>query len=357
MADEMPLGRSARRDLAPGTIGLPDPWQATPSAAPFPTTCWSRVVTAGDPAAPESRAALAELCAAYWYPIYALIRRRGHPAEEARDLAVKVLLEAHRDKPDLIRRFVEEAQIGGQLQHPGIVPIYELGTFADRRPCFAMKLVKGQTLAALLAGRSSPADGLPRFLGIFEQVCQTVAYAHARGVIHRDLKPSNVMVGSFGEVQRKAAQGDTADAFGRLDACGAEAELTSLAKASLAREPADRPRDARAVADRMTAYLVGVQERLHAAERERAVAETRATEERRKRRWLPIHAIRPTASSWATITGTCSWPPAACATTRWPPRRRRAWLIWRPATRGSRCWMRGWPRCSADRTRRTTRSD
>ena len=101
----------------------------------------------------------------------------------------------------MIRRFVEEAQIGGQLQHPGIVPIYELGTFADRRPYFAMKLVKGQTLAALLAGRPSPADGLPRFLGIFEQVCQTVAYAHARGVIHRDLKPSNVMVGSFGEVQ------------------------------------------------------------------------------------------------------------------------------------------------------------
>jgi len=58
-----------------------------PSAAPFPTTRWSRVVAAGDPAAPESRAALAELCAAYWYPIYALIRRRGHPAEDSRDLA------------------------------------------------------------------------------------------------------------------------------------------------------------------------------------------------------------------------------------------------------------------------------
>src|SRR5206468_1414807 len=54
---------------------------------PFPTTRWSRVVAAGDPAEPDSRAALAELCAAYWYPIYALIRRLGHPAEEARDLA------------------------------------------------------------------------------------------------------------------------------------------------------------------------------------------------------------------------------------------------------------------------------
>ena len=64
-----------------------------------------------------------------------------------------------------------------------------------------MKLVKGRTLAALLAERPGPETDLPRFLSIFEQVCQTVAYAHARRVIHRDLKPANVMVGSFGEVQ------------------------------------------------------------------------------------------------------------------------------------------------------------
>ena len=63
-------------------------------------------------------------------------------------------LESHREKPELIRRFVEEAQIGGQLQHPGIVPIYELGAFADRRPYFAMKLVNGRTLSSLLDERS-----------------------------------------------------------------------------------------------------------------------------------------------------------------------------------------------------------
>src|SRR5262249_47490861 len=91
--------------------------------------------------------------------------------------------------------------IGGQLQHPGIVPIYELGLLDDRRPFFSMKLVKGHTLAALLAGRAGPGDGLARLLAVFESIAQTVAYAHARGVIHRDLKPSNVMVGSFGEVQ------------------------------------------------------------------------------------------------------------------------------------------------------------
>jgi len=168
---------------------------------------------------------------------------KGRDIDLGRDLAIKVLLESHQGNSEVVRRFIEEAQIGGQLQHPGVVPVYELGTFPDRRPFFAMKLVKGRTLAALLAerndraGRGSPApardragrgspdpaldragrgapdpalrptglpsahDELPHFLGIFEQVCQTMAYAHARGVIHRDLKPSNVMVGSFGEVQ------------------------------------------------------------------------------------------------------------------------------------------------------------
>src|SRR5262249_35026853 len=111
------------------------------------------------------------------------------------------LLETHKEKPELVKRFVEEAQIGGQLQHPGVVPVYELGSFADDRPFFTMKLVKGRTLAELLRPRSAPADTLPRLLSIFESVRHTLAYAHARGVIHRDLKPSNVMVGAFGEVQ------------------------------------------------------------------------------------------------------------------------------------------------------------
>ncbi len=126
---------------------------------------------------------------------------RGRDRDLGRDLAVKVLLEEHRDRPELVRRFVEEARIGGQLQHPGIVPVHELGTLGDCRPYFTMKLVEGRTLAALLDERRSPDEERPRLLGVFEQVCQTMAYAHARGVIHCDLKPSNVMVGSFGEVQ------------------------------------------------------------------------------------------------------------------------------------------------------------
>jgi serine/threonine-protein kinase len=126
---------------------------------------------------------------------------KGHDADLGRDLAVKVLREPFRDQPEMVWRFIEEAQIGGQLQHPGVVPVYELGTLADRRPYFAMKLIRGRTLAEVLADRAGPADDHPRLLGIFESVCQTMAYAHARGVIHRDLKPSNIMVGRFGEVQ------------------------------------------------------------------------------------------------------------------------------------------------------------
>jgi Flp pilus assembly protein TadD len=125
----------------------------------------------------------------------------GRDVDLGRNLAVKVLLEEHRDHPEMVRRFVEEAQIGGQLQHPGIVPVYELGQLPDRRLYIAMKLVKGRTLAALLEARKDPTEDRARCLSVFEQVCQTMAYAHSRGVIHRDLKPSNVMVGGFGEVQ------------------------------------------------------------------------------------------------------------------------------------------------------------
>ena len=126
---------------------------------------------------------------------------KGRDTDLGRDLAIKVLLDQHKNKPEVIQRFVEEAQIGGQLQHPGIAPIYELGQFADKRPFFAMKLVKGETLSKLLADRKDAAEDRGKFIGIFEQICQTMAYAHSRGVIHRDLKPANIMVGAFGEVQ------------------------------------------------------------------------------------------------------------------------------------------------------------
>jgi serine/threonine-protein kinase len=306
----------------------------------------------------------------------------GRDVDLGRDLAVKVLLEKHRDDTETVRRFVEEAQIGGQLQHPGIVPVHELGRLPDGRLYIAMKLVRGQTLAALLRARRGPSDDRPRFLAVFEQVCQAMAYAHTRGVVHRDLKPSNVMVGNFGEVQvmdwglakvldrggvadearphtgredadavrtvrtgseagasragavlgtpaymapeqargaldtlderadvfglgsilceiltgapayagptdealyGQAARADLADAHARLDACDADGELVVLARSCLAPAPKDRPRDAGVVLAGLTAYLAGVQQRLHEAELAQAQAEARAAEEQARR--------------------------------------------------------------------------
>jgi serine/threonine-protein kinase len=126
---------------------------------------------------------------------------KSHDTDLGRDVAMKVLLPEHAQRDMVLQRFVEEAQIGGQLQHPGIVPVYEMGLMPDQRPYFTMKLVKGRTLAKLLSERTSIEDGRARFLGIFEKVCETLAYAHARNVLHRDLKPANIMVGAFGEVQ------------------------------------------------------------------------------------------------------------------------------------------------------------
>ena len=126
---------------------------------------------------------------------------KGRDPSLGRDLAFKVLKAELSGRQLSEQRFVEEAQVSGQLQHPGIVPVYELGRFADGRPYFTMKLLRGRTLAALLTDRPSPQSERARFLKILEQVTQTVAYAHSKGVIHRDLKPSNIMVGNYGEVQ------------------------------------------------------------------------------------------------------------------------------------------------------------
>ena len=119
-----------------------------------------------------------------------------------REVAVKLLSERY--PPDSLpaQRFLSEARITGQLQHPGIPAVHQVGTLADGRPFLAMKLIKGSTLEAILKYRPDPrpiAAAPP--LAVFEAVCQAVGYAHAHRVIHRDLKPANVMVGAFGEVQ------------------------------------------------------------------------------------------------------------------------------------------------------------
>jgi serine/threonine protein kinase len=118
-----------------------------------------------------------------------------------RDVAVKLLPDRYPAGSPEARRFLDEVRITGQLQHPGVPAVYQVGALPDGRPFLAMKLIRGRTLAAQLDQRPDPAADRGAVVASFEHICQAVAYAHAHRVIHRDLKPSNVMVGKFGEVQ------------------------------------------------------------------------------------------------------------------------------------------------------------
>jgi len=286
-----------------------------------------------------------------------------------REVAIKVLLPGQH-APAAAARFVREAKITAQLPHPGIPPVYALGTLADRSPFLVMKHVRGRTLAAILKERTSTTDDLPRLVSIFEQICQAVGFAHSQQVLHRDLKPANIMVGPFGEVQvmdwglakslsdavhaadtfeealdestldnatrtgqvlgtpaymapeqargqaidaradvfalgailceiltgkppftgsttreilERAAAGDMSDATTRLEQAGIDVELAELARHCLAPQPEDRPADGKSLADGVADYQSRVEERLHEAERQRAAAESRVEEQRKRR--------------------------------------------------------------------------
>ena len=104
--------------------------------------------------------------------------------------------------PKTLSRFLEEAQVTGQLDHPGIVPVHELGLDAQGRAFFTMRLVRGKDLKEVFGLVHEKAEGwtVTRALNVLLRVCEAMAFAHAKGVIHRDLKPANIMVGRFGEV-------------------------------------------------------------------------------------------------------------------------------------------------------------
>ncbi len=119
-----------------------------------------------------------------------------------REIALKRILTQAAEDPERRARFVEEAQVTGQLEHPNIVPVHELDRTADGAIYFTMKLVKGQSLAQILRAAKERGGwhSLNDFLQIFLKVCDGVGFAHSRGVVHRDLKPANIMVGDYGEV-------------------------------------------------------------------------------------------------------------------------------------------------------------
>lgn len=125
----------------------------------------------------------------------------AHDPSLNRDVALKQMRPEVADDVRSRHRFINEAEITGQLEHPGIVPVYAIGHDSDGRPFYAMKFVHGRTLADAIAEhhRKPTSHSLRELLRRFVSVCQAIAYAHSKGVIHRDLKPSNIMLGEFGE--------------------------------------------------------------------------------------------------------------------------------------------------------------
>jgi serine/threonine protein kinase/formylglycine-generating enzyme required for sulfatase activity len=133
----------------------------------------------------------------------------AHDTELHREVALKEIRDdANPDHGDTRARFLREGEITGRLEHPGIVPVYSLGRDATGRPFYAMRFIRGESLADTIrrfhapgAGRDPGQQGLElrRLLDRFLAACNAVAYAHSRGVLHRDLKPDNIMLGSFGE--------------------------------------------------------------------------------------------------------------------------------------------------------------
>jgi len=119
----------------------------------------------------------------------------AHDRELDREVAIKILRETDLTD-DTKRRMLREAQIIARLEHPGIVPVHDVGEFADGRVYYTMKYVRGSRLDEYAASVTTTGDRLRKF----KSVCETVAFAHAHGVVHRDLKPQNIMIGSFGEV-------------------------------------------------------------------------------------------------------------------------------------------------------------
>lgn len=174
---------AASTGVAPAAAGAPDAGPSTPQGSRF------RILR------PHARGGLGEVFVA-------------EDGELHREVALKQMQARHADNERTRARFVLEAEITGRLEHPSIVPVYGLGTYADGRPFYAMRFVRGESFREAIATyhasskRRSNATGTLEFrklLQRFVAMCDAIAYAHSRGVLHRDLKPDNVMLGKYGE--------------------------------------------------------------------------------------------------------------------------------------------------------------
>jgi serine/threonine-protein kinase len=156
----------------------------------------------------------------------------AHGEDLNRDVAMKFIKAQRVHDPDCQRRFFQEAEITGRLEHPGIVPVYSLGHDGDGSPCYAMRFIRGRTLEDAIqefhgAGGPGPAGRPHQLRGLIKRlvaVCNTIAYAHSRGVLHRDLKPKNIMLDKYDETL--VVDWGLARPFGRSEADRALGEQT-----------------------------------------------------------------------------------------------------------------------------------
>ena len=125
----------------------------------------------------------------------------AHDLRTGRVAALKVLNSTAQHSPELVQRFIAEARVTAQLEHPGIIPVYDVGETSSGEAFYTMRVVERHSLADVLRNPLLRAEyPLVRLVSVFTQVCCAVAYAHSRDVVHRDLKPENVLLGDYGEV-------------------------------------------------------------------------------------------------------------------------------------------------------------
>ena len=160
-------------------------------------------------------------------------------SELNREVALKQILERHADDPTSRQRFVAEAEITGGLEHPGIVPVYGLGTNDGGRPYYAMRFIKGESLKEAIerfhVSKGSRELELRKLLRRFLDVCNAIEYAHCRGVLHRDIKPANIILGKHGETL--VVDWGLAKAIGRAEPSAGE-QTIAPSSSRLVRDPA-----------------------------------------------------------------------------------------------------------------------